>query len=151
VRQPGGRSGTRLPELVGDGRSRASRAIGSPKLSADDLAFTTSGQTPNALGVLVQGDAFLLGGEAYGQGVRCVGGSLLWLFTKAAVGQGMTVPDAAAGEPSISARSSALGDTIGAGETRWYFVFYRDPNVLGGCAPGTTFNSTPTRQATWAP
>ncbi len=126
-------------------------ALGSARLSADDLAFTTSGQTQNALGVLVQGDAFLLAGEAYGQGVRCVGGSMLWLFTKSAVGQGFLVPDAAAGEPSISARSAALGDAIAAGETRWYHVFYRDPAVQGGCAPASTFNSTPTRQATWAP
>jgi hypothetical protein len=66
-------------------------------------------------------------------------------------GQGITVSDAAAGEPSISARSTALGDAIGAGESRWYFVLYRDPTVLGGCAPGTTFNATPTRQASWAP
>jgi hypothetical protein len=126
-------------------------AAGSARLSADDLVFTTSGQTPGALGVLVQGDAFLLAGEAYGQGVRCVGGTLAWLFTKAAAGQGIVVPDAAAGEPSISARSSALGDAIGAGETRWYFVLYRDPIVHGSCAATSTFNATPTRQATWAP
>ena len=126
-------------------------ATGAARLSADDLVFTTSGQTPGGLGVLVQGDAFLLSGVADGQGVRCVGGSLVSLFTKSAVGGAITFPDATAGEPSISARALALGDAIAAGETRWYYVLYRDPAVLGGCPPASTFNSTPTRQATWAP
>ena len=126
-------------------------ASGSARLSADDLAFATGGQTPNALSVLVQGDAFVLAGAEYGQGIRCVGGVQRRLFTKTAAGHGITVPDPSAGDPSISARSAATGDLLGAGASRWYFVYYRDPIVLGGCAAASTFNATPTRQATWAP
>ena len=73
------------------------------------------------------------------------------LFSKHAVAGSITAPDSGAGDPTISARSAAKGDTIQAGESRWYFVFYRDPVVLGGCAPSSTFNATQTRQATWSP
>lgn len=51
----------------------------------------------------------------------------------------------------MSERSAALGDSIQPGQSRWYFVFYRDPLVLGGCAASSTFNATQTGQVTWLP
>ena len=126
-------------------------ASGTARLSADDLAFAASGMPSNALGVLVQGDRYVLAGVAYGQGIRCVGGRQLRLFSRMSTAGSITVPDLAAGEASIARRSASMGDRIDAGETRWYLVLYRDPIVLGACAPGSTFNATPTRQATWAP
>ena len=126
-------------------------ATGSARLSADDLSFTASGELSNALSVLVQGDAYRLDGAVYGQGVRCAGGQLKRLFSRNASGGSVAMPDFGAGDPSISSRSAARGDAILAGESRWYLVFYRDPVVLGGCPASSTFNATPTRQATWAP
>ncbi len=120
-------------------------------LSADTLAFTTSGQRPQTASVLVQGTAAIQGGAVYGQGVRCVGGALSRLFTKSATAGGITVPDFAAGDPPVSVRSTALGDTIQAGESRWYLVLYRDANVLGGCPATSYFNTTQTGQVTWGP
>lgn len=81
------------------------------------MVFTSTGQKPSTASTLVQGTAAIAGGAVYGQGVRCVGGALLRLFTKGASGGGVTVPDFGAGDPSVSARSAALGDTIQAGQS----------------------------------
>ena len=126
-------------------------ATGGTYLSSDSLLFTTSGQAPATTSVLMQGTSPVATGLVYGQGVRCVGGTLKRLFTKTAHGGGVTVPDFGAGDPQVSARAAAKGDAIGAGESRWYLVFYRDPVVLGGCPSGSTFNATQTGQITWSP
>jgi hypothetical protein len=34
---------------------------------------------------------------------------------------------------------------------RYYYVYYRDATVLGGCSPGATFNNTQSVAVTWAP
>jgi len=45
------------------------------------------------------------------------------------------------GDPSVSARSAALGDTLGVGSVRHYQAYYRDP-VLGFCSgPGFSASS----------
>jgi hypothetical protein len=126
-------------------------AAGTAYLVMDSLAFTTHGEKPTATSVLLQGTSIAAGGVAYGQGVRCVGGTMKRLYTKAAVAGSVTMPDAGAGDPSISSRSAALGSPIAAGETRSYLVFYRDPIVLGGCVASRTFNATQTGLVTWRP
>jgi hypothetical protein len=126
-------------------------AAGSTHLGSDSLVFTTSGQVPTTASLLIQGTAVIAPGVPYFQGVRCVAGTLRRLAVKAALGGGITVPDFGAGEPTISARSGSLGDTIVAGQSRWYSVFYRDPIVLGGCAPTSTLNVTQTAEIVWLP
>ncbi len=126
-------------------------ASGATYLSSDSLVFTTSGEKPTATSVLMQGTSLVAAGATYGQGVRCVGGTLKRLFTKTAVLGSITAPDFAAGDPTVSARSAAKGDPISAGTSRWYLVFYRDPTVLGGCPSGSTFNATQTGQVVWSP
>jgi hypothetical protein len=108
-------------------------------------------EVPHALSVLLQGSASVPTGAIYGQGVRCVGGFLRRLYKKVAASSSVVVPDFAAGDAPISVRSSALGDAIHAGEQRWYQVIYRDPVVLGGCAPSSTFNATQAGVVSWAP
>jgi hypothetical protein len=120
-------------------------------LSSDSLVFTTSGEKPTATSILLQGTAPAPAGIAYGQGVRCVSGTLNRLFIQAASGGSITAPNFGAGDPTVSARSAAKGDTILAGQSRWYVVDYRDPTVLGGCAATRTLNATPTGQVTWSP
>jgi len=124
-------------------------ASGVAYLSADTLVFTTQGERPTALSVVLQGDGFVPAGPAYGQGVRCVGGNLKRLYTKSASGGSITAPNSGAGEPSVSARSAAVGAPIQPGQNRWYLVYYRDPIVLGGCAANRTFNATQTGRITW--
>ena len=105
---------------------------------------------PAAFSVVWQGNDFLAGGAAYGQGVRCAGGSLLRLYSRSAVAGGLTVPDLGAGDPTISARSAQLGDVIQPGQSRWYSVAYRDPTVLGGCPGDSTFNATQAGRVEWS-
>jgi Tol biopolymer transport system component len=126
-------------------------AAGIAYLSMDSLVFTASGELPSALSILMQGNALLVNGAIYGQGVRCVGGTTKRLFTKTAAGGSVTAPDFGAGDPTVSARSAAKGDVIQPGQSRWYLVYYRDPVVLGGCPASSTFNGTQTGQVTWWP
>ena len=135
-----------------DGTGGASlAAAGGTYLSSDSLVFTTIGETSTATSVLLQGTSSPASGVVYGQGVRCVGGTLKRLFTKTASGGSITAPNFGAGDPTISARSAAKGIPISAGQSRWYLVFYRDPIVLGGCPSTSTFNATQTGEIAWSP
>jgi len=69
------------------------------------------------------------------------------LYTMTAAAGSIVAPGI--GDPSVSARSAALGDTIVAGQTRWYLVYYRDPSVLGGCPASSTFNATQGQAISW--
>jgi hypothetical protein len=66
------------------------------------------------------------------------------LYSHNASAGALTVPQA--GDPSISARSSALGDPIPLGAKRTYQFYYRDPN-LGFCPGG--FNATNAVSILW--
>ena len=125
-------------------------ASGSAYLTSDSLVFATSGQLPTATSILMQGTSAMPAGQAFGQGVRCVGGALKRLYVKPAVGGGIVAPDLPGGDPGVSARSAALGDPIQAGESRWYLVYYRDPTVLGGCPSASSFNATQTGRVDWS-
>ncbi len=122
---------------------------GTPSLASDTLHLSASDEKPTATSVVLQGNALLPAGTVFGQGVRCVGGTLKRLYVKSAVGGGVVVPGA--GDATISARSAALGAAITAGQHRWYCVYYRDPSVLGSCPVTSTFNVTPTLEASWVP
>ncbi len=124
-------------------------ANGTPSLAADTLVFSTAGEKPTATSIVLQGNVFNVTGVVFGQGLRCVGGSLKRLYTKAASGGSITAP--AGADPSVSARSAAAGDPISATQHRYYMVYYRDPIVLGGCPATSTFNGTNALDVQWAP
>ena len=124
-------------------------ATGNASLTLDTVVFSTSAEKPTATSILLQGNASNPTGAAFGQGVRCVAGSLKRLYTKNAVSGAITAP--ASGDASVSARSAALGDVIVGGTHRYYQVYYRDPTVLGGCASSATFNVTQGFDVTWNP
>jgi Tol biopolymer transport system component len=126
-------------------------ASGGTFLSSDSLVFTTQGELPTALSLVLQGNASITAGVVFGQGVRCVGGALKRLYTKFASAGGLAAPDFGAGDSSVSATSAAKGDVILIGQSRWYFVYYRDPVVLGGCPATSTFNATQTGVVSWSP
>jgi Tol biopolymer transport system component len=128
------------------------RISGGEYLSSDTIVFSAGGEPPNAVSIVLQGSAAIPGGAVYGQGVRCIGGSLKRLYVLyASRGGRSTGPIILAGEPTVHERSAALGDTIQAGSTRWYMMMYRDGIVLGGCPASSTFNTTQTSQVTWSP
>ena len=123
-------------------------ATGLALLSNDTVVVSTANQRPTGTTILLQGVAQTTG-AIFGQGVRCVNGTLKRLYVKSASGGSISVPGA--GDPTISARSSALGDPIGSNSTREYTAYYRDPTVLGGCPAASTWNCTNAGQIFWYP
>ena len=124
-------------------------ASGTASIAADTLAFDTQGETNGAFSVLLQGSAELPAGVVFGQGVRCVGGTLLRMYASSAPGGALHVP--AAGDASVSARAAALGSPIAGLALRWYQIYYRDNVVLGGCPAASSFNATQALRVLWLP
>jgi len=122
---------------------------GNASLAGDTAVFTTAGEKPTALSILAQGNQLSGTGIVFGQGRRCAAGSLKRLYTHSAVGGSITAPSGA--DPSIHLRSAALGDPLIAGSVRYYYVYYRDQTVLGGCSAASTFNTSDTCQILWRP
>jgi hypothetical protein len=124
-------------------------ARGAAKLSNDTLQLVSSGELPSANSILLQGDQTIAPGS-FGDGLRCTGGVLKRLYVQLAVSGETSFP--AAGMPSLSARSAALGDTISTGAVRAYQVYYRDPDPNFCPAPvGSTFNVSSALAVTWGP
>ena len=122
---------------------------GAASLAGDTLHLAATGLRPTATGILLQGTAFTAGGIAFGQGVRCVAGSLKRLYVKSAVAGAITVPQPA--DLSVSAASAAKGDTLSPSASRYYMLYYRDPILLGGCPATSNFNATTSGAVTWRP
>jgi hypothetical protein len=103
-------------------------------------------ELPSALTIFLQGSAEIAP-VTFGDGLRCVGGALKRLYMKSASGGAASAP--APGDPSITARSAALGDPIPPGGVRSYQTYYRDPNP-GWCLPAPhTFNSSSGVRILW--
>ena len=117
--------------------------------SPDTIVFTASALVPSALAVLVQADSRSpVSGVAYGDGIDCMFGNRHVLFRKSAATGSATFPGA--GDPSISARSAVLGDTIPQGGFRYYQVVYRDKTPAFCSAPtGGTWNITNMIMVAW--
>jgi hypothetical protein len=124
-------------------------ASGRASLGQDTLRLSLYGARATALSVFVQGDA-AIPAVIYGDGLRCVGGSLKRLYVKSAQSGMAFAPRVT--DVSISARSSALGDPLTAGQTRSYFVYYRDPApTFCPDPPGSTWNDSNALSAVWDP
>ena len=124
-------------------------ATGNRQVSNDTVVFQTVGETPNALSIVLQGTQYMSLGAIYGQGVRCMGGTLKRLYTKQASSGSITSPSGS--EPSVSQRSAQLGDPYNPPTTRYYLVYYRDPVVPIGCPSTATFNCTESGSINWIP
>jgi hypothetical protein len=111
--------------------------------SPDTLRFVSTGELANSLSILLQGNAPTLSVFAFGDGLRCTGGHLLRLFVTNASNGAANVPGQ--GNPSISARSAALGDPLSPGAIRLYQVYYRDP--ISTC--GGFFNASNGARIVW--
>ena len=122
---------------------------GTPSLTVDTMVLTSSGELPSALTIFSQGQV-QISPVFFGDGLRCVNGALKRLYTKSAVAGTATAPQP--GDPSISARSAALGDSIAMGTARYYYAYYRDPSATFCPSPtGDTFNSSSSLGCVWAP
>jgi len=116
--------------------------------SPDTLVLVSMRELPHALSIFLQGDAEVAPGVVFGDGVRCVSGTLKRLYSKNAVDGVVSAPSA--GDPSITSRSAALGDPIAPGSTRSYQVYYRDPNLAFCAAPmGDAWNVSSAHRVVW--
>src|SRR6185369_11100235 len=90
-------------------------AVGTASLLVDTLTFSTSAEMPTAPSILMQGTQLVSSGAVFGQGIRCVGGTLSRMYVKTASAGSITAPLVTSGDAKVSSRSAALGDTIVAG------------------------------------
>ncbi len=115
---------------------------GSASIGADTLALIGSGM-PNSSALYFQGSGTLGGGNgvAFGDGLRCAGGSVIRLGTKSNTAGGSQYPTGT--DLSVSVRGLNT-----AGAFRVYQVWYR--NAAAFCTT-STFNLTNGVSLTWAP
>jgi hypothetical protein len=113
----------------------------------DTIVLHASHELPSVLSTFLQGSASIPA-VSFGDGLRCVGGSLKRLYVKNASAGAVDAPTGS--DPSITARSAALGDTILPGSTRYYQTYYRDSNLAFCAAPvGNSWNVTNGVKITW--
>lgn len=125
-------------------------ASGSASLALDTATLTITDHRPSTLAVLFQGNPnnpVLM----YGDGIRCIGGSLKRPFKMTpANAASLVIPSASSTPPSpatLSSQSAAKGDPLSIGSVRGYQLVYRDNG--GPC--GTGFNATNGIRIVWAP
>ena len=94
--------------------------------SPDTIVLTSKGEIASSLSVFLQGNATASSGILFGDGVRCVAGTMKRLYTLHATGHIASAPGPS--DPSITAQSASHGDTILPGTSRYYQVYYRDPS-----------------------
>jgi hypothetical protein len=105
----------------------------------DTVVLSASGELNSSLSIFLQGSNTLVQPAHFGDGLRCIGGSLKRLAVKNALQGVVAYP--LGNEQGIRARSAALGDTIPPGAMRFYQVYYRDPNLAFCPAPqGDSWN-----------
>jgi hypothetical protein len=117
------------------------------RFSSDSLVFTTSGRRPSGTASCCRAIPRSRMGPCSGRGcaARAVNSAAL---SDGFGGGSITAPDFGAGVRCVRALGGS--ESIQTGQRRWYLVFYRDPNVLGGCPVSSTFNATQTGMVTWA-
>jgi len=114
----------------------------------DTILLSASFELPNAPSIFLQGSAIAAPAFAFGDGKRCLGGSLKRLYIHSAVGGSVSAPVGT--DLPISLRSAALGDPIAPGSMRAYQVYYRDPNPAFCPVPtGNGYNISNGVQLVW--
>lgn len=118
------------------------RAFGTSSLAADSLTLSGS-QMPNSSALYFQGTTQVNGGlgSAFGDGLRCAGGSVVRLGTKTNVAGASQFP--VAGDASVSVQGLVTSPG-----SREYQVWFR--NAAAFCT-ASTFNLTNAVSVTWAP
>ena len=113
----------------------------------DHVVLVARWELASSLTIFLQGNAVLGSPATFGDGVRCVGGQLGRIAVESAVGGAASYPGPS--DPSISARSLALGDLIRPGTYRYYQAYYRDQDA-SFCNPSpATFNASNAVMVAW--
>jgi hypothetical protein len=118
-------------------------SAGTPSLSGDTMQLFFSGMPDGTPALYFQGTLQASGGVgvAFGDGLLCVGGSIVRLGVKFSVGGWSQFPDV--GDPALS----SAGLVTGPG-TRDYQAWYRDAAAF--CTPAN-YNLSNGRQWVWLP
>ena len=114
-------------------------------VAPDTVVLHAQDELAHAASVFLQGTT-LIAPLPFGDGLRCVGGTLKRLAVKSAVNGAVDYP--AAGELPITQRSAQLGDPIASGSDRHYQTYYRDPDT-SFCPTGSTYNITNSVTVHW--
>jgi hypothetical protein len=123
---------------------------GTPSLASDSLSLAVSGENLTSLTIFWTGTSTTAAsGVVHGAGVRCVSG-LKRIFTGAASGGGLIRPGV--GDPTVSARTAAVGAPISAGHVRYYFTVYRDNLAVTPCGnTASNINLSNALRVRWIP
>lgn len=116
-------------------------ATGVASIANDTLVLAGDGMTPGSPALYFQGTSFQYAQSVYGDGLRCVTGTLVRLGAKQNSAGASSYPQGA--DPSVSVR----GGVVAPG-TRFYQVSYRD--VGSYCTP-SLFNATSGVAIRWEP
>ncbi len=113
---------------------------GNPSVGGDTVSLNGDGM-PNSSALYFQGTSQQSGGAgvAFGDGLRCAGGSIIRLGTKSNTAGASSYP--VGGDQSVSVRGG-----VSAGDVRTYQVWYR--NAAAFCTV-STFNLTNGMQVSW--
>ena len=117
---------TSQPNSTGQAASLV--AQGSASREVNDLAFTASSLPPTAVALLYSGTNPIDPGTPFGDGSKCVGGTIVRHAIRQALAGAIFVAQ------DVNAPEYA---TVRPGDTRYYQVLYRDP-----AAGGAGFNTT---------
>ena len=133
--------------LLGNGCANSANLAGANlsatgTAAADDVVLSGTGMPANVACIYLQGDG--LEDVVFGDGVRCVGGTLVRLRTKQNAGGASSFPEAGVDTITLSARGSVA---VGSGEVRRYQTYYR--NSSAAFCPPETFNVTNGWQIAW--
>jgi hypothetical protein len=137
----------------GDGPAQSGTldATGVASLAADTVVLNVTGLNNRSLTIFWTGEGVIIQASViHGAGVRCLSSNLKRLYVGEASGGAISRPQL--GDPSVSARTAALGAAIGPGELRHYFNLYRDPFAAGPCGDtAARVNLTNGGRITWGP
>jgi hypothetical protein len=114
---------------------------GTSSISAADLTFLSSGAPPTAPILFAQGST-MISATSFGDGLGCIGGTLVRLKTKTSSGGMATYPSG--GDAPVAVRGG-----VSAGDVRFYQGVYRDAHPTF-CMPAT-FNITNGVRVPWSP
>jgi hypothetical protein len=117
-------------------------ATGFHDATTDAVFFQGTGMNATGNCIFFKGNAEATGGTVFGDGVTCVGGTLVRFSASVLTAGSATYPTGA--QPLISVRG---GTPPGSGIQAWYGAYYR--NAAAAFCPPATFNTTNSYTILW--
>lgn len=116
--------------------------LASGTTSPDSVHLDATQMPGTATCIFLKGDQAAHAGIVFGDGVRCIDGSLIRLGATVASGGATSYPQL--GQTSVSVRGQTAS---GSGLTGYYLTYFR--NSAAGFCPPASFNATNSWQITW--